>query len=417
MKLTRIFYSILFSTILLSSCTKKSEVISILYDDNLLKSAKMAVAANDSSIIPQYESLRYYTDSVYLNMEPLSVTKDKKRLAPSKDPRDYITLSPYWWPDPEVPGGVPYIRRDGERNPEVYEFLERVNMTVMAEAVQSLAVMYYLSNDEKYAKKCADMLRVWFLDDSTGMNPNMTYAQSVPGMVEIRGTGIIEARRIACALNAAKIIEGSESWTSEDKAEMMDWANAFRYWLEHSINGLTEFKAPNNHGLWYELTHEAVVMYCGDYDYLRKIIETHLLPRIEMQMEPDGSLPHELARTLGLHYSTFAMEALNLSDIIGAKLGMNLWNYKAVNGRSMMLGLEYLEPYWKSPETWPHMQIKPFEKERGVLLLYSAGKRTNNEELIKAAKSIGFAPDMSQNENSSSIPRINAVLYFKINSK
>jgi len=414
---TKIFWVFLLSILFLSSCSKKNEIISILYDDALLKSAKQAIAQNDSTIMPKYTELKSYSDSVYMKMEPLSVTKDKKRLAPSKDPRDYMTLSPYWWPDPAIKDGVPYIRRDGERNPEVYEYLERVNLTSLAEATQSLAVMYYLSDDEKYAQKCADMLRVWFLDSITGMNPNMTYAQSVPGMVEIRGTGIIEARRVACALNAAKIIEGSVSWTEEDKAELKDWANSFRYWLENSVNGLKEFKAPNNHGLWYEVTHQAVVMYGGDFDYLRKIIEEKQLPRIGFQMEPDGSLPAELARTLGIHYSTFALEALNLSDIIAAKIGMNLWEYKAQNGRSMLLGVEFLKPYWKSPETWPYMQISPFNRDRGAALLYCAGNRTNNKEYIELAHSIGYDPDISNNENSSAVPRVNSVLYYKIKAK
>ncbi|MHC1689354.1 MAG: alginate lyase family protein [Bacteroidales bacterium] len=415
MKQNKIFWAFLFSALILSSCTKNKEIISILYDDELLKSAKQAIEAKDSSIMPAYAQLKNYTDSVCINMEPLSVVTDKKRLAPSKDPRDYITLSPYWWPDTLVEGGVPYIRRDGERNPEVYEYPERANSTIFAEAVQSLAVMYYLSNDEKYAKKAAEMLRVWFLDPITGMNPNMTYSQTVPGMIEIRGTGIIDARRIAGALNAAKIIEGSDSWTDENKAELKDWANSFRYWLEHSVNGLKEAEAQNNHGMWYEVTHEAVVMYGGDYEYLRKIILEKQLPRIDLQMQPDGSLPRELERTLGLHYSTFALEALNLSDIMAGKIGLNLWEYKAKNGRSMLLGLEYLKPFWKSSDKWPHMQINPFNKERGALLLYCAGKRTNNKEYIELSNSIGYYPDINEKENTNSIPRVNSILYYKIN--
>ncbi len=417
MKQFKIFLKFLFLAILLNSCSSKVEIISILYDDALLKSAKEAVAAKDSSIMPKFTEFRHYTDSVFMKMEPLSVVKDKKRVAPSKDPRDYITLSPYWWPDSTAENGVPYIRRDGERNPEVYEYLERANSTTFAEAVQSLAVMYYLSDEEKYADKAAQMLRVWFLDTITGMNPNMTYSQTVPGMVEIRGTGIIDARRIAGALNAAKIIEGSAAWTETDKAELKDWANSFRYWLEHSVNGLKEAKAANNHGLWYEATHQAAVMYGGDYEYLRKIIVENQLPRIDTQMQPDGSLPMELARTLGLHYSSFALEALNISDNIAGKIGLNLWEYKAENGRSMLLGLEFLKPYWTEPQTWPHMQIKPFNQDRGALLLYCAGKRTNNKEYIELAKKIGYNPDISGTENTDALPRINSLLYYKINEK
>jgi len=417
MNLLRKFTTIIVLSVSIAGCSKSDNIISLMYEDSLLKAAKEAIFANDSAIMPKYTDFINYVDSVTLKMEPLSVVKDKKRVAPSKDPRDYITLSPYWWPDPTVEGGVPYIRRDGERNPEVYEYLERVNSTVFAESVQLLAVAYYLTDNEKYAEKCAEMLRVWFLDSITGMNPNMTYSQTVPGMVEIRGTGIIDARRIAGALNGAKMIENSQYWTQEDRLKLKDWANSFRYWLENSVNGLKEAQAPNNHGLWYEVTHQAVVMYGGDFDYLRKIILEEQLPRIDSQMQPDGSFPHELARTLGLHYSTFAMEALNLTDIMAEKIGLNIWSYKADNGNSMLSALEYLKSYWKDPQSWPHMQISPFNSERGSLLLYRAGKRINNDEYIKLAKSIGYNPDINEKENSNTIPRINSLLYYKLNIK
>lgn len=402
---------------LTSSCTKNEHVISLLYDDFLLKEAKQAVEMQDSLIMHKWTQLKNYVDSVCIPMEPLSVVKDKKRVAPSRDPRDYITLSPYWWPDPDVSGGVPYIRRDGERNPEVYEYLERVNSTIFSETVQLLAVTYYISDDEKYAHKAAEMLKVWFLDSNTGMNPNMTYAQSVPGMEEIRGTGIIDARRIASALNAAKIIEKSSSWTEEDKAQLHDWADAFLYWIEHSANGLKEEAAPNNHGLWYEVTRQALIMYLGDYEYLRDVISNKLYPRIDEQMESNGSFPHELARTLGLHYSTFVMEALCISDIMAQKVGLNIWDYKTDSGLSLVNAVEFLKPYWLNPEKWPHMQIKPFETERGSLMLYHAGNRIKNSEYLDLATEIGFYPDINQKENSNAVPRINSLLYYKINNR
>ena len=288
-------------------------------------------------------------------------------------------------------------------------------MILVVNVVQMLSIAYFFTEDEKYASKAAEMLRVWFLDPVTGMNPNMTYSQTVPGMTEIRGTGIIDARRIAAALNAAKIVEQSESWTKQDREKLLDWANAFRYWLENSVNGLKEAQAPNNHGLWYEVTHQALVLYSGNIEYLKKIIKENQINRIESQMQPDGSLPHELARTLGLHYSTFALEALNISDIIAAKAGVNLWNYKTEEGKGMILGLEFLKPYWQEPEKWPHMQIKPFNKERGALLLYSAGRRTNNQEYISLANKIGYKPDLNEKENSNAVPRINSLIYYRIN--
>ena len=228
MRVIKLISAAILTLAISQSCKKESKIISLMYDDQLLTEVKKAIKSGDENILPIFNDFIGYVDTACLNMEPLSVVKDKKRVAPSKDPRDYITLSPYWWPDPLTPDGLPYIRRDGERNPEVYEYNERVNSTRFAEVVQMLSIAYFLTENEKYASKAAEMLRAWFLDPVTGMNPNMTYSQTVPGMTEIRGTGIIDARRIAAALNAAKIIEGSESWTEQDREKLLDWGKCIQ---------------------------------------------------------------------------------------------------------------------------------------------------------------------------------------------
>ncbi|MFI3332650.1 MAG: alginate lyase family protein [Rikenellaceae bacterium] len=410
----RIFLFVVAALAMVSCGSEEQEpkIISLYFDDELLIDAKAAVAAEDPAIMEYYTALKEQTDAAYLNMAPLSIVDDKIHVAPSRDPRDYISLSPYWWPDPEVEGGVPYVRNDGVRNPEVYEYHERRRGELFNVSIQSLATMYYLSGEEKYAEKAAEMIRYWFLDPVKGMNPNMTYAQYVPGMEKIRGTGIIDSRRFLTGLNAAQMIKGSEAWTAEDEFKLKRWAAAFAYWLENSINGLTEFKAENNHGLWYEVAHQISVMYSGDYDYLRKIIVDQQLPRFGRQVAEDGTLPHELERTLGLHYTTFALEAVNLSAIMGAKVGVDVWGHVAENGRSMKMAVDYAVPYYQEPETWPHMQINPFNQGRGATILYHAGKALGNQEYTDLAFELGRTPANGDGEHKGGFYD---VLYYKLN--
>jgi len=33
-----------------------------------------------------------------------------------------MSLAPYFWPDPSKPDGLPYLRKDGQTNPEAKEF-------------------------------------------------------------------------------------------------------------------------------------------------------------------------------------------------------------------------------------------------------------------------------------------------------
>lgn len=365
--------------------------LSLIYDDAMLAEAKAAVEAGDPAAVAAFEALKTQADTLYLGMQPLSVTM-KKRLPPSCDPRDYMTLSPYWWPDPAQPDGLPYERRDGERNPEVYDYPERENSGLFGDAARTLSVLYYLTGEERYAEKCADMLRTWFLDPVTGMNPHMAYSQIRPGHTQIRGTGIIDSRRFVQAFDAARLIEPSVAWTVEDREGLAKWASSFLYWLENSTYGRMENESPNNHGLWYEVVRLMTVMELGDYAYARQLLADSFAPRFIGQMAADGSLPHELERTLGLHYTAFSLEAFTYAARIGDKVGFDLWNYRSPDGRSPMEAVEFAFPYFLG-ETWPYLQIKPFETNRGAMLLYEAGRATATDKFVQAAREIGYTPD------------------------
>src|ERR1051325_4038529 len=52
-----------------------------------------------------------------LDVKPVSVT-EKNLAPPMGDKHDYMSIAPYWWPNPATPNGLPFIRRDGEVNPE-----------------------------------------------------------------------------------------------------------------------------------------------------------------------------------------------------------------------------------------------------------------------------------------------------------
>jgi len=100
-----------------------------------------------------------------------------------------MSLAPYWWPDPSKPNGLPYIRKDGEVNPEVKNYPDKEQMPKLCENVNTLSLAYFYSRDEKYAKHAANLLRVWFWDPSTKMNPNLNFGQAVKGITNGRAEG------------------------------------------------------------------------------------------------------------------------------------------------------------------------------------------------------------------------------------
>ena len=91
-------------------------------------------------------------------MKALSVM-NKGVAPPSGDKHDYMSQAPYWWPDPSKPGGRPYIRRDGERNPEINRISDHASLGRIISAVSTLGLAYYFTADDKYAAHAARLTR------------------------------------------------------------------------------------------------------------------------------------------------------------------------------------------------------------------------------------------------------------------
>ena len=67
---------------------------------------------------------------------------------PSGDKRDYMSMGPYWWPDPNKKDGLPYIRKDGRINPESKQMEAGTYLKKTCSALQALGYASYYSGDE-----------------------------------------------------------------------------------------------------------------------------------------------------------------------------------------------------------------------------------------------------------------------------
>ncbi|HSU68360.1 MAG TPA: alginate lyase family protein, partial [Tepidisphaeraceae bacterium] len=206
-------------------------------------------AANDPAIGPALTHLKEEADRA-MTKGPWSVTK-KKHASPTGDPHDYISLAPYFWPNPDTKDGLPYVRHDGRRNPEIREY-DAANFGAMSGSAYRLALAYYLTGNDAYAERAALVLRTWFLDPATRMNPNLDHGQMVKGVNDGRGTGIIEADRLLDVVDAAGLLAGSSAWTEEDRKGLQAWFKEFVGWMRESKRGHDEAAAKNNHGMWFD---------------------------------------------------------------------------------------------------------------------------------------------------------------------
>ena len=116
-----------------------------------------------------------------LELPPIAITSSRAPLSEG-GPNDYYSNGDYWWPDPTKPDGLPYIQRDGQTNPENFN-QHRMAIRNLRDAVAVLAAAYEITRDDTHVTKAVELLRVFFLDPSTRMNPHLSLCQvlSHPG--------------------------------------------------------------------------------------------------------------------------------------------------------------------------------------------------------------------------------------------
>ena len=309
-----------------------------------------------------------------LDMTPLSVT-DKEQIPPSGDKHDYLSMGKYWWPNPDTKDGLPYIRKDGEVNPEALKISDAQNGQKIISSVVVLSIAYYITNDSKYSAKAAELLRTWFIDEQTMMNPNLNYAQFVAGKNEGTKSGIIDFHKFYLLTDAIGLLENSKDWTGNDDLGIKKWFKDYLNWLNTSKNGIDESKAKNNHGSWYDVQTVSIQLFLGKNEEAKEYLKNVSTKRIDSQIEVGGKQPEELARTNAMSYTLFNLKALFSLAVLGERVGVDLWNYKSNYGGSVQNALDYFLPFVLDPSKWEYKQISSFKNDDVYPLLFIAQKK------------------------------------------
>ncbi len=281
----------------------------------------------------------------------------KEVTPPSGDKHDYMSQAPYFWPNPNTSNGLPYIRRDGERNPEINEITDHNSLDQLESAVGTLALAYYFRSDEAYAAKAASLLRTFFLDPATRMKPNLQYAQFIPGVNTGRGIGLIETRGLTKVVDSIGLLAGSKALTESDRLALQGWFGQFLQWMLESKNGRDEATSKNNHGTYYDLQVASFALFVGKRELAVQVLEKAREKRIALQIDADGRQPLEVTRTKAWSYSNMNLEGLMLLATLGQRTGVDLWNFHTADGRSIRKALDFLAAVALGNQKWQYEEI------------------------------------------------------------
>lgn len=330
-----------------------------------LEALQKSIKKGDEKAVEDYNKLIKKADTL-LDVDGFSVV-NKVGIPLSGSKHDYMSIGPYWWPNPETSDGLPYIRKDGEINPETRNnYTDFTANESFISAVKTLANAYYHSDNKQYADKSLELINIWFLNEDTKMNPNVNYGQYIPGKTDGRCFGIIEFGDIKEIIKFLELAKDRGVLDKNTEDGMFHWFSVYSNWLKYSDLGKEEATRKNNHATHYDVQLLSILVYLNKIEEVKNYLSTTTKARIFSQIEPDGSQPLELARTKSFSYSVMNLHGFLQLAIIGQKVGVNLWDMSSEDGRSIKAGYHYLLPYLANEKKWEHQQIadKKYSKEK-----------------------------------------------------
>ena len=356
-----------------------------LIDANRLLELKNKLQQKDKTTLQLIDSLKNKADALLI-MKPVSVM-DKASTPVSGSKHDYMSQAPYFWYDSTKPNGLPYMRRDGVRNPEINKITDHKFLADLENASRILSLAFYFTAEEKYADKAAALLRYWFFNEASKMNPNLEYAQAVPGVNNGRGIGIIETRSLTGIADAVGLLRGSKSWTENDTRQLRQWYSQYLNWLLTSKNGNDEHAAKNNHGTWFSVQAIDFALFTGD-EQLAKQLAEESKTRFDSQVTKEGKQPLELERTNALGYSTMNLRGWFDLATLAEQTGVDTWHYKNANGASLQTALDWLAPYALGKKSWTYQQISKYNSTDIYPLLIRAADKLKDQHYLVYANEI-----------------------------
>ena len=340
------------------------------------------LAAEKAHPDPQLMKLALHAAANAMKTEPQSVV-NKNKVPPSGDKHDYMSLARYWWPNPDTPDHLPYVRHDGRSNPEIKGIADHQELQTMSESSNALALAWYLTGDERYAGHAALLLRTFFLAPATAMNPNMNFAQYIPGVNTGRGAGVLDSRSFPMALDAATMLAGSKAWSAADQTGLEQWFSKYYEWLNSSDLAHHEAAAPNNHGSWFNVQAAAVALFLGKDAEARHLAERVRDQRIPSQFDREGMQKYELVRTNSFSYSAFNLEALTELANIVQSTGVDLYQPVKLGAPTILTGIDALLPF-DPQHPWPHEQITKDHEDSLCPALVRAAAHTHDAKYSEA---------------------------------
>jgi poly(beta-D-mannuronate) lyase len=216
----------------------------------------------------------------------------------------------------------------GPVNPE--EAKATVPYQKLQQAVTDGASWYVATGDHAEASCVASLLVRWAAAKTL---LDYSYRESSQAWYQVEWT-------LSSISLAYSIVQSDPSISADQRKQILKWMHDVTEHMFDEDPHPDDHARENNHAYWRALCAASVGILTNDNKLYRRALEQYV--RAIGQMEPDGSLPLEMARhENALHYQSFALTPLVMIAELAARQGTDLYRIR-VNGHTIADAVDFL---------------------------------------------------------------------------
>ncbi len=282
---------LLIAILMVTSCSRKPQYKRFTYwDFEQMHEARKSLKRSLYLFNTPYNALIDSADQA-MGEGPFSVT-NRSVLSEGANAHDYLSFGAHWWPDPSTSNGLPYVRHEPEVNPDAG--INTRSLQQMSQHVQELSMAWFFSREKQYVDKAGEIVRSWFLDSLTRMNPNLDHAGSIPGRTPGRGSAVTEGIALVTMLDGIVVAETSGGLRGSEERHIREWYQSMFQWLLDSPMAVEAGTLTGRHALGRELQLLAIAHLVKDDEFVQQRFPSVTLPLIRKMVGEEGRISADL---------------------------------------------------------------------------------------------------------------------------
>ena len=272
----------------------------------------------------------------------------------SGDKHNYESIAYYAWPL----GDGTWEVRDGHPSPAYHDY-DVDKLYRISTYLKTVSIAYSFDQQAAFCTWFRSQLFGLCMSETCHMNPNMEYAQMIPGTNGGKGYpgGINEGLAFLDILDAIELMYRYDEPLGYHE-RIQKWFRKLNDWYGTSELGVKISRCPNNLSTLYDLIRYRIALYTGEKEVREEIHAYFLSQRLNTQIDRYGVQVYEVKRNKSMMYSLYNLQQLLSICKLMQHDGYSLEPYRD----KISSAYSFIESHIGDKDEWPYTDIGDWSK-------------------------------------------------------